>query len=203
MTKGAVTSVVFDIANVIVDWDPRRTLPGALPQPEVDAFFASTEFWELNEAWDHGLPVAEAVAEMDRRAPHLGAAFRLYVDRYARSVTGLVPGTTEVIRELQAAGVPCFGLSNWPKETFDVARAAGPIIDELDDVVVSGEVGLTKPDPEIYRVSLHRFGLAAESTVFVDDRQNNVDASIEVGMTGLLFTDAARLRADLTRLGLW
>ena len=50
---------------------------------------------------------------------------------------------------------------------------------------------------------LQRFGLAAESTVFVDDRQNNVDASIEVGMTGLLFTDAARLRADLTRLGLW
>ena len=70
-------------------------------------------------------------------------------------------------------------------------------------MVVSGEVGLTTPDPEIYRVSLHRFGMAAESTVFVDDRQNNVDASIEVGMTGLLFTDAARLRADLTRLGLW
>ena len=197
-----MTSVIFDIANVIVDWDPRRTLPGALPQPEVDEFFAAAEFWALNEAWDQGLPVAEAIAEMDRRAPQLGAAFRLYVDRYAHSVTGLVPGTTEVIRELQAAGVRCFGLSNWPKETFDIARAAGPIVDELDDVVVSGEVGLTKPDPEIYRLSLRRFGLAAESTVFVDDRQNNVDASIEVGMTGLLFTDADRLRDDLTRLGL-
>ncbi|MBP8921562.1 MAG: HAD family phosphatase [Micropruina sp.] len=197
-----MTSVIFDIANVIVDWDPRRTLPGALPQPEVDEFFASAAFWELNELWDHGMPVAEAIAEMDRRAPHLGGAFRLYVDRYAHSVTGLVPGTTEVIRDLLAAGVACFGLSNWPRETFGIALAAGPVIDELADVIVSGEVGLTKPDPEIYRLGLRRFGLTAASTVFVDDRQNNVDASIEVGMTGLLFTDAGRLRRDLAGLGL-
>ena len=122
-----MTGVVFDVANVIVDWDPRRTLPGALPQDVVDEFFASEEFWELNELWDCGLPVGEAIAWMDRRAPHLGDAFRVYVDRYRHSVTGLVPGTTEVIRELLAAGVPCFGLTNWPTETFSVARAAGPV----------------------------------------------------------------------------
>lgn len=200
--RTAVTGVVFDVANVIVDWDPRRTLPGALPQDVVDEFFASEEFWELNELWDCGLPVGEAIAWMDRRAPHLGDAFRVYVDRYRHSVTGLVPGTTEVIRELLAAGVPCFGLTNWPTETFSVARDAGPVIDELAGVVVSGDVELTKPNPEIYRVALRRFGLTAGETAFVDDRQNNVDASIEVGMTGLLFTDAARLRDDLTGLGL-
>lgn len=197
-----VTSVVFDVANVIVDWDPRRTLPGALPQPEVDAFFASEEFWELNELWDCGLPVADAIAWMDNRAPRLGDAFRAYVDRYQYSVSGLVPGSTEVIRELLATGVPCFGLTNWPTETFWVARDAGPVIDELAEVVVSGDVKLTKPNPEIYRAALRRFGLTADDTVFVDDRQNNVDASIEVGMTGLLFTDASRLRADLVGLGL-
>lgn len=197
-----MTSVIFDIANVVVDWDPRRTLPGALPQGLVDEFFASEEFWELNELWDCGLPVADAIAWMDDRAPHLGEAFRLYVERYGYSIDGVVPGTAEVIRELLARGVPCFGLTNWPRETFSLARDAGPVIGELADVVVSGEVALTKPNPEIYRVALRRFGLTAEESVFVDDRQNNVDASIEVGMTGLLFTDADRLRDDLTRLGL-
>lgn len=202
MTDSRMSSVVFDVANVIVDWDPQRTLPGALPQELVDEFFASAEFWELNELWDCGLPVADAVAWMDDRAPRLGGAFRAYVERYRYSVTGLVPGTTEVIGELLAAGVPCFGLTNWPRETFSVARDAAPVIEELAGVVVSGEVALTKPNPEIYRLALRRFGLSAEQTVFVDDRQNNVDASIEVGMTGLLFTTADRLRDDLTGLGL-
>jgi 2-haloacid dehalogenase len=78
-------------------------------------------------------------------------------------------GTTEVIDELIAAGVPVYGLSNWWAENFTVPRAVAPVIDRLRDVIVSGEVGLAKPDPAIFRLAATRFGVTPERTLFVDD----------------------------------
>lgn len=70
------------------------------------------------------------------------------------------------------------------------------------DIVVSGEEKLIKPDPAIYTLALDRFGVAAEDAVFIDDSAANIDAANALGITGLLFTDAETLRADLAKLGL-
>src|SRR3546814_4776786 len=70
------------------------------------------------------------------------------------------------------------------------------------DVLVSGEVRLTKPDPAIYRLALERFDLRAETALFVDDRQDNVDSATTLGMRAHLFRDAASLRAGLRAVGL-
>ncbi len=71
------------------------------------------------------------------------------------------------------------------------------MIDELADVIVSGEVGLAKPDPEIFRYALDRFGLEAGSTLMIDDTQENLDSAGRVGLGTILFTSADQLRADL------
>lgn len=194
------TTLIFDVANVLVDWDPFRALSGELPEDQVSDFFDSEVFWELNARCDAGMPIAEAVVEMDDQAPHLAPAYRLYIEHFARTVSGPIHGTADVIRELLAAGVPCFGLSNWAKENFNVARRANPVIDELADVIVSGEVGLAKPDPEIFRYALQRFGSDAATTVMIDDMQRNLDSAAEVGLPTILFTSAEQLRADLVRL---
>lgn len=196
------TSIVFDVANVIVDWDPLRAFTGAVPAEVADDFLASDAFWELNARTDAGMPLADAVVEMDDQAPHLVDAYRVYLDRFPLTVSGPVRGTAEVIRELLAAGVPCFGLSNWAKENFNIARRANPVIDELADVIVSGEVGLAKPDPEIFRYALDRFDLEPEATLMIDDTQVNLTSAAEVGMSTLLFTTAEQLRADLVGLHL-
>ncbi len=59
---------------------------------------------------------------MDDQAPHLVDLYRLYIERFPLTVSGPIPGTAEVIRDLLAAGVPCNGLSNWAKENFNIAR---------------------------------------------------------------------------------
>lgn len=196
------TTLIFDVANVIVDWDPVRVLSGVIPDEAIEVFLESEVFWELNARCDAGMPLAEAVVEMDDQAPHLTDTYRLYIERFPLSVSGPVPGTAEVIRELLAAGVPCFGLSNWAKENFNVARRANPVIDELADVIVSGEVGLAKPDPEIFHYPLRRFGLEADAAVMIDDTQVNLDSAAGVGLGTVLFTSAEQLRGDLARLQL-
>jgi HAD superfamily hydrolase (TIGR01509 family) len=68
--------------------------------------------------------------------------------------------------------------------------------------VISGRIGLAKPDPRIYRHLLETHGLAAGEVLFVDDRAANVEAAAAVGIEGLLFEGAVGLRAALVRRGL-
>ncbi|MFT3875396.1 MAG: HAD family phosphatase [Propioniciclava sp.] len=196
-------AVIFDVAKVIVDWDAGRAVRGALPDEVVDAFLASQEYWAINAATDAGLPLVDAVARIEAELPEFAELARLYYgERFPLTVTGEIPGTTAVIDELLAAGVPSYGLSNWSAENFSVARAGAPVIDRLDGLIVSGEVGLAKPDEAIFRLALDRFGLEASETLMVDDTQHNLDAAARVGMPTHLFTSAGTLRDDLVRLGL-
>lgn len=190
-------AVIFDVANVIVDWDPIRALEGVVGDEQVTEFLTSETFWEINARTDAGMALKDGLVEMDDQAPHLVEAYRVYLERFPLTVSGPIPGTAEVIGDLLSAGVPCFGLSNWAKENFNIARRANPVIDQLADVIVSGEVGLAKPDPEIFRYALDRFGLRAGSTLMIDDTQENLDSAAKMGLGTILFTSADQLRADL------
>ena len=68
--------------------------------------------------------------------------------------------------------------------------------------MLSGEVKLLKPDPRIFKLFLKTFALDPALTVYIDDREPNVNAATACGMHGIVFTDAATLRTDLQRLGL-
>ena len=70
----------------------------------------------------------------------------------------------------------------------------------FDEVVLSGDLGIVKPDHKIYEYTLDKLGVSAEQTVFVDDRQINVDAAQECGMTGVLFTDTPTFIDDFEKL---
>ncbi len=72
--------------------------------------------------------------------------------------------------------------------------------DAFDTMVISGEVGMVKPDPQIYRLTLDRLRVQAGEVVFVDDVQPNVDAAVRVGMQGIRFRDAMQVRQDLAAL---
>ena len=114
----------------------------------------------------------------------------------------MLPGMQALVEELDAAGVPLYALTNFSAEFWPPFRAReAATFDRFRGILVSGDEGLTKPDPAIYRLALDRFGLRAEDTVFVDDRADNVAGAASVGMKAVLFTDAVALREDLMRLG--
>jgi putative hydrolase of the HAD superfamily len=70
----------------------------------------------------------------------------------------------------------------------------------FDAVVISGEVGTHKPEPEIYRMAAERLGLPAEDCVFVDDLRENCEGAEAVGMTAVLHRGAERTLPELERL---
>ncbi len=87
-------------------------------------------------------------------------------------------------------------LSNGVPEIVARIRADHDLASLFDAVVISYEVQLAKPEPEIYRVALDRLGVPAFDALFVDDRAENIDAARELGLQTLLFTgDVHALRA--------
>jgi putative hydrolase of the HAD superfamily len=70
----------------------------------------------------------------------------------------------------------------------------------FEAMFVSAELGLIKPDPEIYRVTARELGIPLEQMVFIDNKRTNVDAAIALGVTGHVFTTVAELRAFLESL---
>ena len=99
------------------------------------------------------------------------------------------------------AGLALYGLTNWSAELFHHAVPAAPAIGRLRGIVVSGEVGLAKPDPAIFDLTTERFALVPERTVFVDDSPRNVAAAVAQGYVGVHFTTTADFRAQLRELG--
>lgn len=80
-----------------------------------------------------------------------------YYENFDKSLTGPIDGMAEIVAELKAADVRLLGLSNWSAETIHHAPVVAPAISELEDIVVSGRVGLVKPDPAIFELTWDRF----------------------------------------------
>ena len=108
-----------------------------------------------------------------------------------------VPAMYEMVRAARQAGFGTALLSNsWGCDEYP--RADFPSL--FDTVVISGEIGMRKPEPEIFRHTAATLGLDPEECVFVDDLEANVAAAIDCGMTGVHHTDPATTTATVARL---
>jgi 2-haloacid dehalogenase len=196
-------TVVFDLGNVLVQWNPRRLYEELIPDPaELERFFDTVITHDWIRSQDAGRPFDEGIALLTERFPHYAAEIRAFWERWEVMVPGAIDQTVEILAELRRQETPLYALTNWSHETFPIARPRFPFFEWFKGIVVSGEIGLVKPDARIYRHLLETYGLAAEDCVFIDDSAANVAGAEAVGLTGLHFQSPERLRRELTELGL-
>lgn len=113
-----------------------------------------------------------------------------------------VKPTEQLVRDLKAAGYKLFVLSNMSREFIAFLRRF-PVYRLFDGEVVSCEEGVVKPEPEIYRRLLGRYGLDPAQTLFIDDRPANIAAAAALGIRGQLFDHSApAATCDLLRRSL-
>lgn len=199
---GAV--VVFDLGNVLIAWDPHPAIARAVGAQQATHFLADDEFdfmaWnheqDAGRSWDEG----EAVALKSH--PHWELAIRAYRANYGESLIGAIEDTVQIVRELHAAGIPLFALTNWSEELFPMARERFDFLSLFEDIVVSGQEGVAKPDLAIFSILEKRIGHSLDDCIFIDDSPRNVEAAAEAGLDAILFTDTGHLRQDLARRGL-
>ncbi len=114
----------------------------------------------------------------------------------------LIAGTVGVLADLRAAGVRLLALSNWSAEMFPVARERFDFLGWFEGIVISGEVGVNKPDRRIFEHLVEQFGIEPAAALFIDDSSANVHAARALGFRTIRFTAAPALRLELVRLGL-
>lgn len=202
-SSARLDTVVFDLGGVLIDWDPRHLYRRLFDdEGEMEAFLATVATPEWNLAQDAGRPWATAVATLAAAHPDQEAMIRAYHERWPETMAGEIPATVELLAELRQAGRRIYALSNWSAETFPVALDRFPFLAWFDAIVISGEVGVVKPEPQIFEHLIREHGVVPRNAVFVDDSAQNVAAAATLGFTALQFQDAATLRRELHALGL-
>ncbi len=193
-----ITTVVFDIGNVLIEWDPRHLYRRIFATPdEIEHFLANvcTSAWNLEI--DRGTPFADAVKELVASFPEHETAIRAFDERWSEMVPGLVPGTLALMERLEARGAPLYAITNFSAEKFAEARLRFPFLDRFRGVIVSAHERLLKPGREIFELLLSRYELRAEECLFIDDVAANVAGARAVGMAAHHFTSAAGLEKEL------
>ncbi|MFT8704748.1 MAG: HAD family phosphatase [Bifidobacterium sp.] len=199
-----ITDVVFDFGNVLVYWEPSAALVSRYSPNTINHFLDDkvSGFFEANDFLDGGAPIEDVTAWMERTHGRENAdIFRFYLDHFEDSLTGVVPGARMLIEDLKAAGIGVWGLSNWERTLFPIAWKQFGILHLLQDKVVSGNVRMRKPHKDIFDLAIRQFGINAQTSLFVDDKSQNVLGANASGMRAFQFSDSYKLRHALIAAG--
>lgn len=198
-----VDTIIFDVGNVLFQWDIRCLYSKLIEdETELEHFLGNVLTLEWHDQHDAGRPIATIIDELAAAHPQHEALIRAYEPRWLETIPGPVPGMIDLVERLALLGVPIFGITNFGSDLWRKFRPTAPVFDLFQDIVVSGDEKMTKPGAAIYHLAIDRFGIDPARTLFIDDREANIQGAIACGLQGHLFRDAQTLHADLSERGL-
>jgi len=196
-------AVVFDIGNVLLEWDPDRLYKKLIPDDaERVAMFEAVDLTGMNEAIDAGAPFKETIYAKAEAHPKHGDLIRAWHDQWLEMGHKIIDGSWKILKELKLKKIPVLALSNFGVESYEMAQSVYPELCEFDIEFISGRLKVIKPDAKIYQVLEDETGYAGSDLVFFDDREDNIEAAISRGWHGRVFTSPAQMRRDLETLEL-
>ncbi|MEL7444576.1 MAG: HAD family phosphatase [Pseudomonadota bacterium] len=197
-------AVVFDVGRVMFQWQLRALFEKLIDDPEeLDWFLESVISEEWHFRHDRGETLAEMLPSRLEQFPDQALRIAAYAARFNETVPGPIDGTLEIVQRLHDKGIPLFCLTNFGAELFAQFRAVQPIFELFEDIIVSGEEKIAKPDPRIYEIVEQRSGYPGDMLFFTDDNPDNVQAAQDRGWHAHLFSNAKTLEGQLTAAGLF
>ena len=201
---GRIRHLLFSVRGVLVDWNPRAALAGQYPQGVIGMVFDPCDEWGIwryrtlmNLGWDEERALVDYEST---HGPAVAWVFRLYLERFALTITGMQPGMDELLDDLHNQGFTLWGLSN---TTRPHARLAGRKLETLgllDGALISAEEHVQMPDPLFFQLALRRFGISPTQAVFVGDSPDQVEAAESCGIKSILFKGTDHLREEMLNL---
>ena len=196
-----VRHIVFDIGKVLIHYDPNIPYSRLIPdQAEREAFFDTVCTHEWNLEQDRGRSWDEAEALLIAEHPDKEELIRAFRTHWHEMVSHSYDDSVDIMLDLIQQGHDVTMLTNFAADTFSQAREMYPFLKVPRGVTVSGEIGLIKPDREIYDTHVKSFDLEPAACLFIDDSEKNVEGAIAAGWQAVHFTGAEKLRDDLARL---
>ncbi len=194
-------NVIFDLGGVVIEWGPEQIIESYYADPALRTLMHTEMF--RHPDWldlDRGtLSEPELIARLVQRTGRTAAELERLMDAVRASLHAK-QDTVALLDKLFARGVPLYCLSNMSSDTFAHLRERHSFWGVFRGIVISGDVRLMKPEPQIFELLLQRYGLPAADTVFVDDNEPNVAAARALGLQAVWFKNARQCELELEQL---
>ena len=201
--ESPITTIIFDFGNVFVTWDARNLYKRFFPTLEaVDSFLEEIHFAEWNAHQDAGRPFKEGVAELSKQFPKYAELIQAYDTHWMDSITETLYETIQIAKNLKKSGWPLYLLSNFSSEKFILMKEQHDFLEIFDDMIISGEHNIIKPDPSIFEITLKRINRKAEECLFIDDSRPNIETARKMGFITIQYQSPAQLKRDLYQLSI-
>ena len=196
-------SVVFDVGNVLLDWQPHAPFRRYFVDDDaIEAFFDEVGFREWNLSLDAGRDWDEAIASLCSEYPHRSDLIKLFQTHWHETVLGAIGPSVEVLLTLRERGDPVYAITNFAYPRWlEVCERFPFLQDSFSDVVVSGKEQLVKPGKDIFELFLDRNSLQAESCIFIDDSIANVSTASSMNFDTIHFKPETDLIKELKERG--
>lgn len=169
--------VLFDIGNVLIEWQPERYFDTIMPVAERKRMFATVDLHAMNDRIDRGGNFRETIYETAAKHPEFTSQIRLWHDDWLKLATPEIPKSAALNRALRARGISTAILSNIGLATHNIAANHYPFLTEFDQHFLSGPMGCIKPEPDIYQQVEAACDLPPDRLLFTDDRLENIQAA--------------------------
>lgn len=198
-----IKAIIFDLGNVLIDWNPSYVFDPMFDDPEKKAhFFKHICTADWNEEQDAGRPIKQATEELVAQHPEWKEYIEAFYGKWTDMLGGPLHESVDIFRELKDKGrYKLYALTNWSAELFPIALERYEFLHWFDGRVVSGEEKMRKPFLKFYQLLLERYGLQPEETLFIDDNLRNIKAAEELGIASIHFHSPEQLRTELVKQG--
>lgn len=195
-----IKNIIFDLGGVLIDWNPEYVYLDVFngDREKMKWFFDEICTMDWNENQDAGYPLAQATEDRVALFPQYEDWIRMYYGRWEEMLGEAIEGTVSILKQfIDHKDYKVVALTNWSAETFPVALERFEFLHWFEGIVVSGVEKTRKPFDEIYHLTLNRFDLKAEESLFIDDNARNIKAAGNLGIHTHHFKTPEALGFDL------
>ena len=179
----AVEKIIFDLGRVLVKFNVRNLFRKIIStEEEIDYFLNNICTWEWHIQQDLVQDTSKASIPLVTQFPKYKEAIEAFYGRFLEMIEGTYEANVRLAKTLKQQGYPIYVLSNFPGDQFDKYEKDNPFLQMFDDKIISGHVGLAKPDTKIYQLAIDKFNLVPEKSLFIDDKIENVNGAKQLGI---------------------
>lgn len=190
-------NIIFDFGGVLIDWNPIYLYRDIFKtEQEMHYFLEHICRYEWNVQQDAGRSLAVATRILQEQHPEYNEEIAMYYGKWEKMLGGTIEENVKLIKPLKEK-YNIYGLTNWSAETIPIAMKRYDFFNDLDGMVVSGAEKIAKPDPQIYRILLDRYGIEAKESLFIDDNLANIEIAKQLGFDTIHLPEGTNLAAIL------
>ncbi len=190
-----IDKYIFDLGKVIVKFKVENLFKKFFKTDrEIKYFLNNICTWGWHIQQDTKYDTSKAADSLIKKYPNYKIPIEAFYGRFLEMIDGIYEENLKIALNLKKKGKKIYILSNFPGDQFDNFMKENKFLNEFDDMIISGKVGLKKPDKRIYELAIKKFDCNPSKTLFIDDRPENTEAAQNLGINIITLDDPGKLK---------